>query len=148
MRAGRTGTVLIVAALLALSAAAVATAATFTGETSQDTKVRIGTTAGGIPQEVMVRWRSPCDRGHFRGQTIFRGSLDVATSTRLRDAGRYTERDTGGYRYRITAKVRGRRVAKNRWSGRFESWVRVLRRGNLVTLCRSGTIRWTARKAS
>ena len=142
--------VFVVTAALMLATAASAIAANFTGRTSQDTKFRLETTKEGVAREVRLRWRAPCDDGdsYFRSGGGFLRPMDVQRKGYFRDSDPYVERDEGGWRYRVLVKIRGRHVAKDRWSGVFQGWVRIFRYGELKTLCRSGVVRWTARRAS
>jgi hypothetical protein len=139
-------------AALLLAAPSAAGAATFEGRTTQDRPVTVETGPDGLVTLVRVSWRAACDRkgARFTERTDFGQPLAESTIDAVRDAGRYTLRRKGGWRFRISVAMTGRRTladaadpASELWGGTISASVVVRRRGRVYDRCRMRPKAWT-----
>jgi hypothetical protein len=139
----------ICAALAALlTAPAQADAAYWKGKTRQGRTVTVRTGADGLVTKVRIWWRARCNPGSLTGGTAFARPIDRLQPTAFEDGGTSQSRVEGGFRSTDTAFVQGRlRANGRRWSGTFHLRAVIRRRGRVVDRCRTGTVRWSARRA-
>lgn len=134
--------VLSIALLIAIPA--VASAAIFRGETSQGRDVVLKTTDTGKPYRVNISFRAPCNDGkRLKAGTFFRSPFDRRTRRRVRDAGSYEFR-LGDERIEADVAMRGRRVRRGKWRGRYEGDFVVRKNGRKIAECHTPVIRWSA----
>jgi hypothetical protein len=138
---------LLISIAILTVAVPVAGAAKFRGQTSQDRKAVVAM-QDGVPVRVTIFWEAPCGDGRLTDETSFLPRFDESTGTFVRDRGDYTtkitDEDGRAYRFRADARVRGRQITDDKWRGRFRVSGELRRKGEVVTRCDSGRIRWRA----
>jgi hypothetical protein len=125
---------------------ALAHAAIFRGDTSQGRDVVLKTNDEKLPYRLNIGFRAPCsDDKRLKAGTFFRAPFDRRTRRRIRDAGEYTFRLE---REQIEAEVsmRGHRVSRRKWRGRYEGDFVVRRDGRKVATCETPLVRWHVTK--
>ena len=133
---------------LALLAAvpAVAHAAIFSGETSQGRDVVLKTNKNNVPYRLNISFRAKCsDDKRLKAGTFFRAPFDRRTRRRIRDTGSYEFR-LGEERIKADVSMRGRRVSRRKWRGRYEGDFVVRRNGRRVATCHTPVVRWLVTK--
>jgi hypothetical protein len=149
MRSKLAFTAMGVATAALLTASAQADAAYWKGKTRQGRTVTVRTGADGLVTQVRIRWRARCNPGSLTGGTAFRRPIDRLEPTAFEDGGTSQARVEGGFRSTDTAFVQGRlRADGRRWRGTFHLRAVIRRRGRVVDRCRTGTVRWSARRVS
>jgi hypothetical protein len=122
-----------------------ADAAKWRGETRQGRLAEVRTGSDGIVDRARIRYRARCGDGKtLTSGVIFLAPLDHTTATEFRDAGRFTFKIRGGERARARVSVNGGLRTSGRWTGNFRIRVRITRKGNFVTSCRTGRVGWKA----
>ena len=135
---------LLLSIAVLLAVAVVADAATFSGRTSQDRRVVMKTTKAGRPYRLNVAFKAPCsDKKPLKAGTIFRSPFDRRTRERIRDAGSYTF-PLEDERIRATVSMRGHRVKRGKWRGRYKGEFKVRKNGKTVATCETPVVRWHA----
>jgi hypothetical protein len=125
---------------------ALAHAAIFRGETSQGRDVVLKTNDDKLPYRLNISFRAPCsDDKRLKAGTFFRSPFDRRTRRRVRDTGEYTF-DLGDERIDAEVSMRGRRVSRRKWRGRFEGDFVVRRNGRKVATCHTPTVHWRVTK--
>jgi hypothetical protein len=131
--------------LVLVSTPNVASAATFTGTTSQGRAASVLVNDAGVVTRVRIHWRAACGRQGYRytGPTGFRDPFDHQSPDEVRDAGTYTQRFTDA-KARVTVSMQARRTSTYRWKGTFAARAVVRRKnGKLITRCRLPKMTWT-----
>ncbi len=130
-----------------VAADATAQAKVFRGDTSQGRHASLVVGTDGLLRTARINWRSRCRAGRLVSRTFFLRPHAHSTPDSFSDSGTYRRRQSGGYRLRFTAAVRGHRITagRERWRGTFRAKVLVTRRGRYVDTCRLRGLRWTAR---
>jgi hypothetical protein len=126
---------------------AIADAAIFRGETSQGRDAVLKTNDEKLPYRLIIDFRAPCsdDKRLVEG-TVFRAPFDRRTRRRIRrDAGHYTFR-LGDERIEAEVSMRGRRVTRRKWRGRYEGDFVVRKNGRRVATCHTPVVRWRVTK--
>ena len=128
-----------------LALAPAAEGATFEGRTEQGGQAQVVVRAGEV-KKILIRWRARCDRPRHRyvSQSASRPPFDFSSRAEVRDADGYSFTDDDGNRARVTARLRARRVTKNRWRGTFTVKVVTRRDGQVVDRCRARGLSWSA----
>jgi hypothetical protein len=138
---------LLLSLAILAAGAPVADAAKFRGQTSQDRRAVVVMKDGAV-ERITIVWRATCGQGRVVDDTSFLPPYDEVTDTFVRDRGPYTTRisDERGRTYRLhaNARVRARRVSRDKWRGRFRVSAEVRRNGRVVTRCSTRRIRWSA----
>ena len=125
---------------------ALAQAAKFTGETSQGRDVVLKTNAEKLPYRLNIGFRAPCsDDKRLKAGTFFRAPFDRRTKRRIRDNGEYTF-DLGDETIDAQVSMRGHKVSRSKWRGRFEGDFVVRRNGNKVATCHTSVVHWHVTK--
>ncbi|MGI8563868.1 MAG: hypothetical protein ACR2MZ_10010 [Candidatus Dormibacter sp.] len=137
----------LLAVALLLAAGATAEARVFRGDTSQGRHTSLVVGSDNLLRTARINWRARCRRGRVVSRTFFLRPHAQSTPDAFFDTGTYRRRQSGGFRLRFTATVRGRRIAsgRERWRGTFRVKVLVTRRGRYVDTCRVRGLRWSAR---
>lgn len=147
----------VASAALLLAGPAAAGAATFKGRTSQNRAVTVQTAPDGLITLVRLAWRAGCARkgARFTERTDFGPPLAESTLDTVRDAGRYTLRRKGGWRFRVTASMTGQRTLRDaadatteQWTGTLSASVVVRRNGRVVDRCKVRSKTWTATRVA
>jgi len=121
---------------------ALAQAAKFTGETSQGRDVVLKTNEENLPYRLNVSFRAPCsDDKRLKAGTFFRAPFDRRTRRRIRDTGEYTFR-LGEERIEAQVSMRGHKVTRRKWRGRYEGDFVVKRNGRKVATCETPVVKW------
>jgi hypothetical protein len=124
--------------------AAVASAATFRGPTTQDRSVVLRTNDRGLVTRMNIGFRAPCtDDKRLKAGTFFRAPFDLRTHDRIRDEGSYRFR-LEDERIRAHVKMRGFRLKPRKWAGRYKGTFVVRRDGEVVARCETPLVRWRA----
>ena len=98
----------------------------------------------GKPYRVNIAFRAPCNDGkRLKAGTFFRSPFDRRTRRRIRDEGSYEFR-LGDERIKANVSMRGRRVRRGKWRGRYEGDFVVRKDGRKVAECHTPLIRWSA----
>ena len=136
-----------IAAIAAIALAGTALAENFEGSTSEDGYARVKTNERNVPELFVIRWRAACEEAgiFYRSKNGFAGPFRHQSVNGFRDWSRTRNHQLeDNFSSVVTTQYRGRRVARNRWSGTFHAWVIIKQGGEFVTRCRTGEIRWTA----
>jgi hypothetical protein len=137
---------LSVALLAVVPALAHAAGTVFSGETSQGRDVVLKANDEKLPYRLNVGFRAPCsDEKRLKAGTFFRAPFDRRTRRRIRDAGEYTFR-LGEERIDADVSMRGRKVSRRKWRGRYEGHFVVKRDGRRVATCETPVVRWRVTK--
>jgi hypothetical protein len=130
-----------------------ASAKTLTGTTDQQQAVTVRTGAGGVPSFVRVAWVAVgCkpDGAKVTDRAEFKPPFDKATDDVVRAVGTYEQARPGGFEYRATLELAGRRSlvnpanpASEQWTGTLGAAVKVTLRGRVYDTCAVRTA-WTA----
>jgi hypothetical protein len=137
---------LVLSVALLLAVPAVADAAKFTGETSQGRDVVLKTNENKVPYRLNVSFRARCsDDKRLKAGTFFRSPFDRRTRRRIRDKGTY-EFELGEEKIDAEVSMRGRRVTRRKWRGRYEGDFVVRRNGRRVATCHTPVVRWHVTK--
>ena len=137
---------LVLSLVLLLSVPAVADAAKFTGETSQGRDVVLKTNADKVPYRLEIKFRAKCsDDKRLTAGTFFRSPFDRRTRRRIRDEGTY-EFEAGDETIDAKVSMRGRRVTRRKWRGRYEGDFVVRRNGRRVATCHTPIVKWRVTK--
>jgi len=125
---------------------ALAEAAIFRGETSQGRDAVLKTNADKLPYRLNISFRAPCsDDKRLKAGTFFRSPFDRRTRRRIRDTGEYTF-DLGDEQIDAQVSMRGHKVSRSKWRGRFEGDFVVRRNGNKVATCHTSVVHWHVTK--
>ena len=130
---------------------AAAEAKVFRGETAQGRAASVVVGTDSLVRRVRVGWRARCHEGRFVDRTDFTRPFDSSTTNAVADQGVYRIRQRGGWRARVTVRLRGRRIfdaahpRRETWRGTLRAEVLVSRRGNYVDTCTLRRLRWRAR---
>lgn len=130
------------AAVLLTALVATAVAATFTGTTAQDRPVTVTTGNAGVPKSIAVRWRARCKSDQIFATNTAYKTLDEAGRFGFTAARTYDGNPYGAYTFRITFRVGGTRVSRERWTGSFYGFARVFKNGRFHTTCATGRVGW------
>jgi len=121
---------------------AVAQAAIFRGETSQHRDVVLKTNDDKLPYRLNVGFRAPCsDDKRLKAGTFFRAPFDRRTRRRIRDTGEYTF-DLGDEKIEAEVSMRGHKVTRRKWRGRYEGDFVVRHNGRKVATCHTPVVKW------
>ena len=125
---------------------ALAQAAKFSGETSQNRDVVLKTNADNLPYRLNIGFRAPCsDDKRLKAGTFFRAPFDRRTKRRIRDNGEYTF-DLGDETIDAQVSMRGHKVTRRKWRGRYEGDFVVRRNGRKVATCETPVVHWKVTK--
>jgi hypothetical protein len=125
---------------------ALAHAAKFSGETSQGRDVVLKTNEENLPYRLNIGFRAPCsDDKRLKAGTFFRAPFDRRTRRRIRDEGEYTFR-LGDERIDAQVSMRGRKVSRRKWRGRYEGDFVIKRDGRKIATCETPVVRWKVTK--
>jgi len=125
---------------------ALAHAAIFKGETSQKRDVVLKTNADKLPYRLNISFRAPCsDDKRLKAGTFFRAPFDRRTARRIRDTGEYTF-DLGDEKIDAEVSMRGHKVTRRKWRGRYEGDFVVRRNGHKVATCHTPIVHWRVTK--
>ena len=134
-----------------LAVPGVAEAKVFRGETAQGRAASVVVGSDSLVRRARVNWRARCRKGRFVDRTDFTRPFDSSTADAIADEGVYRIRQRGGWRVRVTVRLRARRVfdaahpLRESWSGTLGARVLVTRRGRYVDTCTLRRLRWRAR---
>ena len=121
---------------------ALAQAAIFRGETSQHRDVVLKTNDDKLPYRLNVGFRAPCsDDKRLKAGTFFRAPFDRRTRRRIRDTGEYTF-DLGDEKIEAEVSMRGHKVTRRKWRGRYEGDFVVRHNGRKVATCHTPVVKW------
>jgi hypothetical protein len=121
-----------------------ASAATLKGNTSQPGKhIELHTRGDESVKYARIKWTASC-RGSatLRGSSTFKGQFDRSTPQGFRSSGSNVDKD-GNYKFKIRSTIEGAAKGPG-YKGTFEAKVKVLRKGQKINTCKTGTVRWTA----
>ena len=125
---------------------AIAQAAKFSGETSQKRDVVLKTNAENLPYRLNIGFRAPCsDDKRLKAGTFFRAPFDRRTRRRVRDDGEYTF-NLGDEQIDAQVSMRGHKVTRRKWRGRYEGDFVVRRNGRKVATCETPVVHWKVTK--
>ena len=125
---------------------ALAHAAIFKGETSQHRDVVLKTNDDKFPYRLNIGFRAPCsDDKRLKAGTFFRAPFDRRTKRRIRDNGEYTF-DLGDETIDAQVSMRGHKVTRRKWRGRYEGDFVVRRNGRKVATCETPLVHWSVTK--
>ncbi len=121
----------------------VASAATLTGGTSQaGQSIELRTTGDGSVKYARITWETKCKNGaRPTGTTTFR-NLDRSSPTSFHSGGQDVDKQ-GKLKLTFRSTIDGEAKAVG-FKGTFKSKVKIEKKGETVTTCKTGRIRWSA----
>ena len=123
----------------------------FRGETAQGRAASVVVGSDSLVRRARVNWRARCRSGRFVDRTDFTRPFDSSTADAIADEGVYRIRQRGGWRARVTVRLRGRRIfdaahpLSESWRGTLRAEVLVTRRDHYVDTCRLPRLPWRVR---
>ena len=131
--------------LAVLAVPGTASAARFSGKTSQGRAVVMSLDSRGEFAGLVINWRARCDgKGtYFRSKTYFLPRLQKQSTRGFRHANDYVSTQEFGIRSTVSVSVAGRKQSERLWTGWFEASVAVRKSGRTVDRCRLGRLRWS-----
>ncbi len=92
-------------------------------------------------------WTAKCNAGgKFRWSSGFRQPVKRSSKRSFYDSDTLAPR-ADGVLYRVSGKVRGRRVSDQRWTGIYKASIVIKVNGERVNRCRTPSLRWTVNRA-
>ena len=98
-----------------------------------------------LPYRLNISFRAKCsDDKRLKAGTFFRSPFDRRTRRRIRDKGKY-EFELGEETIDAEVSMRGRRVSRRKWRGRYEGDFVVRRNGRRVATCQTPVVSGASR---
>jgi hypothetical protein len=132
--------------LLAFAVAAPAQAKEmrFSGKTSQHAKVVLRTDAAGLVKRFVIGYKADCNSTRYKTKQIFVRPFRRANKRAFADRGGYVHKFDNGVTLKVHTRLFGKRVADDRFKGKFGLKARYFDHGKKTATCRAQGIRWVA----
>lgn len=142
-RTKRALTATCVCAGLMVGFATPASAAKFDGSTTQGERIQVTTNASDVAVKANYAWLMDCKNGgSVTGGT--RSSNFPANPRGFRSGGSYVADYPRNFTVKIKVDLDGDRVSETRFKGSFSLRGKVFKKGEAVTKCKTGKVRYTA----